>query len=118
MTAFRRTILDFAVMPARLCHPGGVRAVIAENLLLKHQLMVLRRGRRRAPSLTGRDRLFCGFAALFLPASRIQKVAVALRPSTLLACHQALVRRKYRQLFSSAARPKHLGPRGPVESSS
>jgi len=29
-------------MTARLCGPGGVRAVIAENLLLKQQLIVLR----------------------------------------------------------------------------
>jgi hypothetical protein len=37
-------------MAARLCGPGGVRSVMAENLLLKQQLIVLRRGRRRAPS--------------------------------------------------------------------
>jgi putative transposase len=116
MTAFLLTVLDLAVTLARLCRPGGVRAVIAENLLLKQQLLVLRRGRGRAPNLNGRDRLFCGFAALFLPASRIQKVALALRPSTLLAFHQALVQRKYRRLFSSAACPRKPGPKGPDES--
>jgi transposase InsO family protein len=116
MTAFLLTVLDLAVTLARLCRPGGVRAVIAENLLLKQQLLVLRRGRRRAPNLTGRDRLFCGFAALFLPASRLRKVALALRPSTLLAFHQALVQRKYRRLFSSAACPRKPGPKGPDKS--
>ena len=39
-------------MTARLCGPGGVRTVIAENLLLKQQLIVLRRGRKRAPNPT------------------------------------------------------------------
>jgi len=36
------TLLHLAVVAARLCGPGGVRAVIAENLLLKQQLIVLR----------------------------------------------------------------------------
>ena len=88
------TLLHLAVATARLCGPGGVRAVLAENLLLKHQLIVLRRARRRAPNLTRSDRLLCGFASLFLNPGRIRKLAIAFRPSTLLAFHQALVRRK------------------------
>jgi hypothetical protein len=43
------TLLHLAVMTAKLCGPGGVRAVIAENLLLKQQLIacaVLATGRR------------------------------------------------------------------------
>jgi len=43
------------------------------------------------------------------------KVAVALRPSTLLAFHQALIRRKYRRLFSSTPGPRKPGPKGPDE---
>ena len=35
-------------MTATLCGLGGVRAVIAEHLLLKQQLIVLRRPRQRA----------------------------------------------------------------------
>ncbi len=33
------TLLHLAVTAAKLCRPGGVRAVIAENLLLKQQLI-------------------------------------------------------------------------------
>ena len=106
-------LLHLAVVTARLCGAGGVRAVIAENLLLKQQLIVLRRARKRAPNLTLKDRLLCGFGSLFLSPGRIRKVAVALRPSTLLAFHQALVRRKYRRLFSSTSRPRKPGPKGP-----
>src|SRR6266851_5731897 len=106
-------LLHLAVMTAKLCGPGGVRAVIAENLLLKQQLIVLRRARQRAPNLTLRDRLLCGFGSLFLSPGRIRKVAIAIRPSTLLAWHQALVRRKYRRLFSSSPCPKKPGPKGP-----
>ena len=32
-------LLHLAVTAAKLCRPGGVRAVIAENLLLKQQLI-------------------------------------------------------------------------------
>jgi hypothetical protein len=41
----------------RMALPGGVRAVIVESLLLKHQLLVLSRSRKRAPRLTPLDRL-------------------------------------------------------------
>ena len=108
-------LLHLAVTTAKLCGPGGVRAVIAENLLLKQQLIVLRRPRHRAPNLTVSDRLLCGFGSLFLSPGRIRKVAIGVRPSTLLAFHQALVRRKYRRLFSSSPCPKKPGPKGPSE---
>ena len=106
------TLLHLTVMTATLCGPGGVRAVIAENLLLKQQLIVLRRPRQRAPRLTASDRLLFGFGSLFLSPGRIRKVAIGVRPSTLLALHQALVRRKYRRLFSSSECPKKPGPKG------
>ena len=109
-------LLHLAVTAAKLGRPGGVRAVIAENLLLKQQLIVLRRSRQRAPNLRVGDRLLCGFGALFLSPGRIRKVAIGLRPSTVLTFHQALVRGKYRRLFSSSARPKKPGPKGPSES--
>src|SRR5262245_493365 len=115
MTNLLLTLLHLAVAVARLCGTGGVRAVIAENLVLKQQLIVLRRGRRRAPNLTQSDRLLCGFASLFFSEARIRRVAIAFRPSTLLAFHRALVRRKYRLLFSARQRPKKPGPKGPDE---
>ena len=108
-------LFHLAVVTAKLCGSGGVRAVMAENLLLKQQLIVLRRARKRAPNLTPSDRLLCGFWSMFLSAGRIRKVAVALRPSTLLGFHQALVRCKYRRLFSSTPRPKKPGPKGPSQ---
>jgi hypothetical protein len=113
MTNLLLALLHLAVLTARLCGPGGLRAVIAENLLLKQQLIVLRRARKRAPNLTVGDRLCCGFGSLFLTPSRIRKIAIALRPSTFLAFHQALVHRKYRRLFTSRPNPKKPGPKGP-----
>src|SRR5712691_6841842 len=76
-------LLHLAVMTAKLCGPSGVRAVIAENLLLKQQLIVLRRARQRAPNLALSDRLICALGSLFLSPGRIRKVAIGVRPSTL-----------------------------------
>jgi transposase InsO family protein len=106
-------LLHVAIVTAKLCGSGGVRAVMAENLLLKQQLIVLRRVRKRAPNLTSSERLLCGFWSIFLSPGRIRKAAIALQPSTLLAWDQTLVRRKYRRLFSSTPRRKKPGPKGP-----
>ena len=43
---FLLTVLHLGVMAAKLCGRGGARAVMAENLLLRQQLIVLRRGRQ------------------------------------------------------------------------
>ena len=115
MTAVLVTLLHLVVTAAKLCGPGGVRAVIAENLLLRQQLIVLRRPRQRAPNLTSTERVLCGLGSIFLRPGRIHKVSIGVRPATLLAFHQALVRGKYRRLFSSSRRPKKPGPKGPSE---
>src|SRR4051812_41414507 len=73
-------LLHLAVVAAQLCGAGGVRAVMAENLLLKQQLIVLRRARKRAPNLTSSDRLLCGFSSIFLSPGRLRKAAIALSP--------------------------------------
>lgn len=41
----------------RLFEPGGLRSVVAETLLLKHQLLILNRSRERAPNLKSSDRI-------------------------------------------------------------
>ncbi len=102
------------ILIAKLIRPGGTKAVIAENLVLKHQLQIVARSRHRAPNLVAADRLFLGFWSLFLRPSRIRKSAVILRPSTLFRFHQYLVQRKYRLLFSPRTRSKP-GPKGPSE---
>jgi putative transposase len=97
---------------AKLVRPGGVRAVVAESLLLKHQLVISSRARRRAPNLSSFDRFVFGLGSLFVPASRFGKLAVILKPRTLLRFHEALKKRKYRWLFSSGGHQRP-GPKGP-----
>jgi hypothetical protein len=61
---------------AKLMRPGGVRAVVSESLLLKHQLVISRRARRWAPNLNSFDRFVLGLGSLFIPESRLAKLAV------------------------------------------
>jgi hypothetical protein len=49
--------IHLIVTLAKVLRPGGTRAVIAESLLIKHQLLVLTRSRRRSPPLRPSDRV-------------------------------------------------------------
>ena len=95
-----------------LLRQGGMKVVVAENLLLKQQLLVLNRSRKRAPNLSSFNRFFLGLWSTFLNPRRIRRVAVLVQPSTLLKFHQGMVKRKYRWLYSSPKRKKP-GPKGP-----
>jgi transposase InsO family protein len=90
---------------------GGAKALLAENLLLRHQLMIARRSRRRAPNLRSLDRLLFGLGSLFLRPRRLVRSAILIKPSTLLRCHRALTEFKLKWLFSS--RHHKPGPKGP-----
>ena len=98
---------------AKLLRPGGVRAVAAESLLLKHQLLISNRARKRAPNLTPGDRFILGLTTLFVRPSRIAKLGALIKPATLFKFHKALVNRKYRLLFSSSSHRRKPGPKGP-----
>jgi len=69
---------------AKLLGPSGVRAVVADSLLMKQQHLVINRSRQRAPILSALDRVLFGFWSLFLDPRRIQRAAVIIRPSKLL----------------------------------
>src|SRR5947199_10168605 len=92
---------------AKLLRAGGVRAVAAESLLLKHQLLISNQSRQRAPNLTTLDRLVLGLTTLFVSPRRIPKLGALIKPATLLKFHKALVDQKYRLLFSSSSRRRN-----------
>jgi transposase InsO family protein len=106
--------VHLVVTLVKLARPGGIRAVIAETLVLKHQMMVSNRWRRRAPNLSTLDRFLLGLASLFIVRSRLAKVAVVVSPATLLKFHEALKKAKYRRLFSTKTKRKP-GPKGPSQ---
>ena len=93
--------------------PGGTRAVVAESLLVKHQLVIGNRSRARAPTLNPMDRVIMGLCGGFLRPTRLIRSAIVLKPATILGFHRALVKRKYRLLFTPKRRGKP-GPKGPA----
>jgi transposase InsO family protein len=93
---------------AKLLGPGGAKAIVADSLLMKQQLLIVNRSRRRAPNLTPADRLLLGFWSLFLSGHLLQRAAVILRPSTLLNFHDML--KKY-----TACKKGKPGPKGPSQ---
>jgi hypothetical protein len=58
---------------AKLLGPGGARAIVADSLVMKQQLLVINRSRRRAPNLSALDRFLFGFWTLFLDPRHIQR---------------------------------------------
>jgi len=97
---------------ARLAGPGGIRSVVAESVLVKHQLLILNRSRKRAPHLRVFDRIVAGLCVLLMRPARIIRSGIVLKPSTLLNVHNAWKKRKYRLLFSPQRR-RRPGPKGP-----
>lgn len=105
-------LLHLLTTVARLAGPGGARAVVAESVLIKHQLLILNRSRKRSPNLRSADRVVGGLCAVFIRPSRLVRSAIVFKPATLLNFHRALIQQKYRRLFSSKP-PIKPGPKGP-----
>ena len=97
---------------ARLLGHGGLRSVVAETLLVKQQMLILNRSRKRAPNLRASDRFISGICALLMRPSRLIRTAIVLRPATILDFHRILRKRKYRLLFSPKQRSR-TRPKGP-----
>jgi putative transposase len=93
--------LHLLVTVARLAGPGGARSVVAESVLVKHQLLILNRSRKRSPNLRPSDRMVAGLCAVFIRPSRLIRSAIVFKPSTVLRLHRALIQQKSRRLFSS-----------------
>ena len=94
-------LIHFFVSAIKLLRPGGVKVVMAETIAMKQQLIVLNRGKRRSPKLTTSDRFLFGILVIFIGGSRLKKIAVIIKPTTLLAFHKSLVSRKYSRLYSN-----------------
>jgi putative transposase len=103
---------------ARLAGPGGARSVVAESVLVKHQLLILNRSRKRSPNLRPSDRVVDGLCALVMrPGRRLIRSAIVVKPSTLLGLHRTLIQRKYR-CCSHPMDGRSRAPRAPARTSS
>jgi len=82
-----------------LMGPDGHMRLISENLSLRQQLMTLARKNRKSPPLKPIDRIVLAFTALFIPLNKISRVAIIVKPATILKFHRLLVKKKYQSLF-------------------
>jgi hypothetical protein len=89
-------LVHLIVTVARLAKPGGLRSEVAESVLVRHQLLILNRGRKRAPHLRAVDRMLAELCTLFIRRARVLRSAIVLQLSTLLHFRQMLRNRKYR----------------------
>jgi putative transposase len=94
-------LTHFIATVVKFLKPGGVKVVMAETMVMKHQLIVMNCGKKRSPALITRDRFLFGILTLFIGERRLKKVAVIIKPATILAFHKALVNRKYSRLYSN-----------------
>ncbi len=97
-----------------LMRPGGAKAIVAENIALRQQLIMLSRQRHRSPKLNTFDRLLFGFLAGIINPKRLHKIDILLKPATIIKFHKALVRRKYHLLYTRKS-PKKPGPKEPSD---
>ena len=72
--------IHLVVTFVKLLRPGGVRAVVAESLALKHQLLISNRSHRRAPNLTTLDRIVLALTTMFVSPRRITKLGAVIKP--------------------------------------
>jgi hypothetical protein len=91
--------IHFIATLAGLLGPSGVRSLVAESLLLKHQLLIVNRSRQRSPTLCTSDRILAGLLALLVRPARLLRSAIVLKPSTLLALHKAMSKQKYLRIL-------------------
>ncbi|WP_217356515.1 hypothetical protein [Legionella sainthelensi] len=105
-------VLNIITGLVKLCRPGGVRSVIAENVALRQQLLILKRSHRRAPKLKPYERTLLGTLVALISNKRLPRTAIIIKPSTILNFHKALVKRKYSLLFSRKTKNRP-GPKGP-----
>ena len=106
MTELFELIIHFIVTLCKLSKPGGAKALIIENRILKQQLIVMSRNNKRSPRLTTFDRFVFGLTAFGISKSRLNRIAVIIKPTTILNFHKALVKRKYSKLYSNKTKRK------------
>jgi putative transposase len=114
MRVFVILVVHVIVTICRLWRPNGARSVIVESILLKQQLLILNRSRKRAPNRQVYDRFVVGLCSLFIKPTRLISSSIGLKPSTLLNIPKALQNRKYRILFSNQHNRKS-GPKRPTK---
>jgi putative transposase len=90
----------------------GYKSLVAENMALRQQLLVLNRARERSPRLTLSSRLIIGILSAYIKPERLSRIAIVIKPSSFIRFHKGLVKKKYSLLYTSKKRctPSPQGP--------
>lgn len=112
MRAVFYLILDLILITFKLLRPNGRSLLLAETLMLRQQLTLVRRKSCRAPRLTSFDRFVFAITSFFISSKRLPKLSIVVAHSTVQSLHKALVARKYSILFKPKRRKP--GPKGPT----
>jgi hypothetical protein len=64
-------LYSFVAVLLKLLKPGGIKAISAENVLLRQQLITLKRRHKRSPKLTLSDRLIYGLLTTLIHPKRL-----------------------------------------------
>jgi len=99
-------MFSYLLIYVKTLRPGGIKAIVAENKLLRQQLIIANRGRKRSPHLTLFDRLCLALMVGIISPERLLKAAILIKPATLLKIHKTLIKRKHHLLFSSKNKKK------------
>ena len=115
MRHFLVLFIHLIAILTQLLQPGGVRSLIAECLLLKHQLLIVNRSWQRSPNLSSWDRILAGWMALLVRPTRLLRSAIALK-LWLTNCYFAHNSLRFPALLpffnASSRRPFHPPTRG------
>ena len=92
MRKLLQILLTIAVLAVKTARPGGIRSIVAENIALRQQLIVLSRKHRKSPPMTMFDRFVFGLSLFSIPVKRLSKIAIIVQPATVLKFHKVLVK--------------------------
>jgi hypothetical protein len=72
-------VLNIITVLVNICSPGGARSVMAENVALRQQLLVLKRAHKRAPKLKSYERTLLGALVSLISHKRLSRTAIRYR---------------------------------------
>jgi len=60
-----------------------MKAIAAENIMLRQQFISLNRNRKRSPKLNTIDKIIFAFLPSFVSINRLNKIVIILKPATI-----------------------------------
>ena len=72
-------ILHLFLITLRVLQPGGIRKIAAENIMLRQQLLVVRRRQKHQTSVL--DRFIFGFLTSIVHRVGLSRISVIVHPS-------------------------------------